>query len=205
MSPAGQDLAAPARRGPRLSFPGITAVALLAAATIFWSAVPLAGGGSGTRLSLIVAIVSGVLSIGQLAVTATLVRDPDGFSLADQVTRRLADLLRAVPWAELMTLATLALEALHSSPPWHTAVLTVALLGYLIALHLAESGAGASVLRTQVPLLAAGVGLTALAVGAAALPGPPAGPADALIRIAAVVVAVVVAGLAVPAWLGRSR
>lgn len=104
-----------------------------------------------------------------------------------------------------MTVAALTLEALHPARPWHTAVLAIALTGYLFAVHLAESGADASVLRTQLPLLAAGVGLSALAVGAAALPPLPSGPAEALIRVAAIVVAVVIAGLVVPAWLGRSR
>lgn len=200
MTRGGQGKAARSRSGSRLPFPGITAAALLAAGTIWWSAAPLAGGGAGTQLSLIIAIVSGVMSIAQLAVTATIARDADLFTLAHQ----LAELIRALPWPELMTVATLVLEALHSARPWHTAVLAVVLTGYLFATHLTESGAGAAVLRIQVPLLTAGVGLTAVAVGAAYLPHLPAGPAAAVIRVAAVVVAVVVAGIVVPAWLGRS-
>jgi hypothetical protein len=178
---------------------------LLAAGTIWWSAAPLAGGSAGTRLSLIVAIVSGVLSIAQLAIAAAVASDTDAYSPAEQAARRIADLIRTLPWPELMTVAALTLEALHSSRPWHTALLAIALTGYLFAVHLTESGADASVLRTQLPLLAAGVGLTALAVGAAALPPLPVGPAAALIRVAAIVIAVAVAGLVVPAWLGRSR
>jgi hypothetical protein len=205
MSPRGQDLRARSQSRNRLPFPGITAAALLAAGTIWWAAAPLAGGSAGTRLSLIVAITSGVMSIAQLAVTAAVARDTNAFSLTDQVARRVADLIRTLPWAEVMTVAALTLEALHRSHPWHTAVLAVALTGYLFAVHLAESGAGASVLRTQLPLLAAGAGLMALAVGAAALPPPPAGATAAVFRVAAIVVAVVVAGLVVPAWLGRSR
>lgn len=205
MSPQGQELAALSRSVRRLPFPGISAAALLAAGTIWWSAAPLSGGRAGTQISLIIAIVSGVMSIAQLAVTAAMARDTDAFSPAEQVARRIADLIRTPPWAELMTVATLALEALHSSRPWHTAVLAIALTGYLFAVHLAESGAGRSVVRAQLPLLAAGLGLTALAVGAAALPALPAGPAAAFIRVAAVVIAVVVGALVVPAWLGRSR
>ena len=197
-------MAARSWSGRRLPFRGITTAAVLAAGTIWWSAAPLAGGRAGTRLSLIVAIVSGVMSIAQLAVTATMARDTDAFTLADQVARRLAELIRTLPWPELMTVSILVLEALHSARPWHTAVLAVALTGYLLAAHLTESGAGASVLRAQLPLLTAGIGLTAVAVGAAYLPHLPAGPA-ALIRVAAVVIAVVVAGMVVPAWLGRSR
>src|SRR5215469_15854361 len=198
-------MAARSWSGRRVPVRGITAAVLLAAGTIWWSAAPLAGGRAGTRLALIVAIVSGVMSIAQLAVTATMARDTDALTLADQLARRLAELIRTLPWPELMTVSILVLEALHSSRPWHTAVLAVALTGYLLAAHLTEGGAGASVLRRQLPLLTAGIGLTAVAVGAAYLPHLPAGPAAALIRVAAVVIAVVVAGLVLPAWLGRSR
>jgi hypothetical protein len=188
-----------------MPFPSIAVAALLAAGTIWWSAAPLAGGSAGTRLSLTVAIVSGVLSIAQLAIAVTVARDTDAYSATEQVVLRVADLIRTLPWAELMTVAALTLEALHASRPWHTAVLVIALTGYLFAVHLAETGAGASVLRTQLPLLAAGAGLTALALGATALPPLPAGPAAALVRVAAIVIAVVVAGLVLPAWLGRGR
>lgn len=205
MSPRGQDPTARGRSRKSLPFPGISAAALLAAGTIWWSAAPLAGGGAGTRLSLIIAIGSGIMSIAQLAIAGAVASDNGAFSPAEQAALRIADLIRTLPWAELMTVATLTLEALHSSRPWHTAVLAIALTGYLFAVHLTESGAGATVLRTQLPLLASGVGLIALAVGAAALPPLPVGPAAALVRVAAIVIAVAVAGLVVPAWLGRSR
>jgi len=205
VSPRGQDPTARNRSEKRRPFPGIAGAAVLAAGTIWWSADPLAGGSAGTRLSLTVAILSGVMSIAQLVIAAAVARDTDAYSAAEQVALRIADLIRTLPWAELMTVAALTLEALHASRPWHTAVLAVALTGYLFAVHLAETGAGASVLRTQLPLLAAGAGLTALAVGATALPPLPAGPAAALLRVAAIVIAVVVAGLVLPAWLGRSR
>jgi hypothetical protein len=83
-------MAARSRIG-RPPFRGITAAALLAAGTIWWSAAPLAGGRAGTRLSLIVAILSGVMSLAQLAVAATTARDTASFTLADQVARRLAE------------------------------------------------------------------------------------------------------------------
>jgi hypothetical protein len=201
----GHDPTARNRSEGRLPFPGIAVAAVLGAGTIWWSAAPLAGGSAGTRLSLTVAIVSGVLSIAQLVLAAAVARDTDAYSAAEQVALRIADLIRTLPWAELMTVAALTLEALHASRPWHTAVLAIALTGYLFAVHLAETGAGAGVLRTQLPLLAAGAGLIALAIGAAALPPLPAGPAAALLRVAATIIAVVVAGLVLPAWLGRSR
>jgi hypothetical protein len=91
----------------------------------------------------------------------------------------------------------LVLEALHRSPPWHTGLLGAALLAYLFATHLAETQARPSVLRPQAPLIAAGLGLLALAVGAATLPAGTGSTAD-LIAVLAALAAVVVGGLALP-------
>jgi hypothetical protein len=104
-----------------------------------------------------------------------------------------------------MTIAAAALEALHPAKAWHTGVLGVALLGYLFAVHLAETGAGPRVLRPQLGLLAAGVGLMALAVGAAALPTLPSGTASSVIRYAAIAAAVIAGALTFPIWMGKKR
>jgi hypothetical protein len=45
----------------------------------------------------------------------------------------------------------------------------------------------------------------ALAVGAAALPVLPSGPASSVIRIAAIAAAVIAGALTFPAWMGRKR
>jgi hypothetical protein len=92
-----------------------------------------------------------------------------------------------------MIIAVLAVEALHRSRPWHTAVLGVVLLAYLLAVHLAETSAPVAALRPQLSLIAAGIGLTALSVGAAALSGTglrsDAGWLAALAAVAAVIAA----------------
>jgi hypothetical protein len=181
---------------------GIAAAGALATGVILWSAFPLSTGRAGTRLALAVAIVAGVMSIAQLAAAAIGNRDPDAFALVDQAARLLTSLVKILPWAELLIIAVLALEVLHASRPWHTALLGVALTGYLVAMHLTETRAGASVLRAQLPLLGAGIALTALSIGAAALPHFMAGTADTIIRIVVLVVAVVAVGLALPVWLG---
>jgi len=182
---------------------GIAATSALAAGVILWSAFPLSTGRAGTRLALAVAIAAGVMSLAQLAAAAIGNRESDGFAALDQVARWLTGLVKALPWAELLIVAVLVLEALHASRPWHTAMLGVALTGYLLAVHLTETRSGAGVLRAQLPLLCAGLALTALSVGAAALPHFMAGPADATIRIVALIVAVVAVSLAVPVWLSR--
>jgi hypothetical protein len=183
----------------------VLATALLAAGVILWSAWPLSGGSAGTQVTLVIAIATGAMSIAQLAIIATVGRRADGFGAADRLAHLLVSLVKMLPWAEIVTVAVLVLETLHKSRPWHTAVLAVALTCYLLAVHLAETEASASVLRAQLPLLGAGVGLLALAVGAAALPGLAAGPGTTFIRTAAVVLAAIVAGLAIPVWLGRGR
>jgi hypothetical protein len=143
------------------------------------------------------------MSVAQLAAAAIGNRDSDGFAVLDQAAQLLTGLVKILPWAELLTVAVLVLEVLHASRPWHTALLGVALTGYLLAVHLTETRAGVSALRAQLPLLCAGIALTALSVGAAALPHFMASPADAAIRIVVLVAAVVAVGLAVPVWLSR--
>ena len=183
----------------------VTLVAALAAAVIWWAAFPLSGGGGGTRLTLVIAIAAGAISVIRLAIQGAVARPTDRFEMADRAAELLVAAIGALPWPELMTVAALLLEVLHRSRPWHTAVLAVALTGYLFAVHLAETSAPAVTLRAQLPLLSAGAGLTALSIGAAALPGLPAGPVTILIRICAVALAAVAAGLVVPVWLGRGR
>jgi hypothetical protein len=176
---------------------------LLTAGTIWWAAMPLHDGRPGTRVAVITAIAAGVLGMAQIATVPPRQHDlPTGW-------HRAAGLLTAVvwaaPWPEVLLAAVLALEALHPSRPWHTCVLGAAILGLLLAANLAETGARPSVLRAQLPVLAAGLGLLAVSVAAAALPALPAGPAAAATRIAAVVAAVVVAALAVPVGGSRRR
>lgn len=183
----------------------LAATLLLAAGVIWWAAWPVSAGMAGTQVTLVIAIAASAMNVARLALSAIVTRPPDGFSAADRLTEQLASLVKMLPWAEIMSVAVLVLETLHRSRPWHTAVLAVALTGYLLAVHLTETEDSVSVLRAQLPLLGAGVGLTALAVGAAALPGLPAGPGTALIRTTAIVLAAIVAGLALPVWLGRRR
>lgn len=182
----------------------LSAAAALTVAAIWWAAFPVSGGGGGTRITLIVAITTGTMSVAQLALVGTVARRPDALTAADRAAHQLTGVITMLPWAVLMIVATLVLEALHRSRPWHTVVLAVALTGCLLAVHLAETDAHASTLRAQLPLLSSGIGLAALSIGAAALPGLAVGPVATLIRIAAVVLAAVAAGLAVPVWLGRS-
>jgi hypothetical protein len=171
------------------------AAGLLAAACVAWSATPLPAPRDLGRVLLVVAVACAALSVVRLLLGAA---PRDSLSYLNPVLHaalELADLVRRVPWAEGLVLAVLVLEALHPSRPWPTGLLGVALVAYLLAVHLAESRARPAVLRPQAPLLAAGLGLLALAVAAAMLPAE-TGTAAELMAVLAAVAAVAVAGLA---------
>jgi hypothetical protein len=174
----------------------VIAAGLLAAACVAWSASPLAGGRLGVAI-LAVTIASALLSVLRLVLGPTPAPAADFVNPAVRGLRTTANLVRSLPWAEIMVVGVLILEALHRSPPWHTGLLGAAVLAYLFATHLAESGARASVLRPQVPVIAAGLGLLVLAVGAAMLPASTGSPA-VLLAILAALAAVVVGGLILP-------
>lgn len=186
----GADWAAQARR--------VAAVALLAAVMITWAVAPVSGGGAGTRLTLIAAVICAVAGVGRLAIGEEPVSTSPFDPFYVRFTNTVAGVLHALPWAEFLIVAVLALEALHHARPWHTAVLGVALLAYEFAVHLAQARTAPAALAGQLPVIAAGAGLLALAVGAAALPRLHAGPGSELLRILAVAAAVVAGGLVLP-------
>jgi hypothetical protein len=184
----------------------IAAVAALAVGSVAWAALPLSGGGAGTRVLLIAAIASGAASMGRLLAGSG--REQTEAALGSLIRRTvdyLLTIIRGLPWAETMVVAVLVLEVLHRSRPWHTGLLGVALLGYLLALRQAEVGAGGAALRAQVPLIATGIGLSALAVAIAELRAVPGGDLSPVIRAIAATAAVVAVGVAIPWWLRRQR
>jgi hypothetical protein len=171
------------------------AAGLLAAGCVAWSAAPLSGAPHAAGVIVVIAAFCAAASVTSLLVGPA--SDAMNFDPVTRAAQTAAELLRAVPWAQGVVILALVLEALHRSRPWHTGVLGVALLAFLFAAHLAESRARAAVLRPQAPLIAAGLGLLVLAVGAAALPAQTGRAAD-VIAVLAALAAVVVAGLALP-------
>ncbi|HUZ51793.1 MAG TPA: hypothetical protein VMU94_04620 [Streptosporangiaceae bacterium] len=181
----------------------VLAVAALAAATVAWAAVPMSGARAGARPALIVAAACAVFSVAQLA--AALLASRPGTARRDTgvyqaplpgFIRRAWDGVRAVPWPQGLTVAVLGLEALHPARPWHTVVLGVVVLAFLLALHLAESADGPAVLRPQLPLIAAGLGLAVVSAGAAMLPAVSSG--SGWLTVIAAAAAVLAAALALP-------
>jgi hypothetical protein len=188
----------------------LLAVGLLVAGMLTWAALPMAGAHSGAKPALIAAICCAVLGLTRLGVAGfgigstrpdkALARPADELLVSgpERLWRQAVNVLATVPWPQLLIVAVLGLEALHPRRPWHTAVLGVVLLGYLVALHLAESGARLAVFRPQLALIAAGIGLAALSVAAAALPSSASGSGSGWLAVLAAIAAVVAAALALP-------
>ena len=160
------------------------AAVLLGAGCVVWAAVPLIHSGY-PNLALLLASL-GVATGGlRLALAEIAVSQDTYLTAAMQYWRRFLRVLQLVPWEEGAVVAVLWLEVLHPARPWHTAVLGAALIAYLLAMHLAESGASLRVLRSQVRVLAIGVVLLALGAGAGMLPATSAGAGSTLLRLVA--------------------
>jgi hypothetical protein len=182
-----------------IRFAAIRAAAgLLGAGCVVWSAVPLVHRGV-ANLALVLA-VCGVAGGALRPLLAGVPVPEDSFLLPAPLRAwlRFLETLRLVPWEEGAVLAIVWLEVLHSSRPRHTAVLGAALISYLLATHLAESGASPGVLRPQVRVLAAGAALLALGAGAGMLPAAGPGAGSALLRLVAAGALIAAGALVLP-------
>ncbi|HUJ08314.1 MAG TPA: hypothetical protein VLX31_19595 [Streptosporangiaceae bacterium] len=187
------------RYSARFPAPAALAVVALAAAAVLCAALPMHGASRGAKPVLIVAALCAAGSVAQLAgrmLAQGAARPAESYlpTLTGLASRAWAA-TAAVPWPQLLLVAVLVLEVLHPSRPWHTVLLGLILLGYLLALHLAETGARVFVLRGQLRLIAAGAALGAVSVGAGLLP---AGAGSGWLTAVAGVAAVIAAGLALP-------
>jgi hypothetical protein len=169
-----------------------TAASLLGGACVVWAAIPL----TGTLAGVVLTVAAAGAALGAARLWLGPPVETAGFASGlGRFLQRQAALVRTAPWAEVTVIAVLVLEALHRSRPLHTALLGAALLAYLVAVHLSESRARLAVLRPQVPLLAAGLGLLALATCATLLPAA-TGSAASLMAVLAALAAIAVGGLA---------
>ncbi len=171
---------------------------LLAAGCVAWSALPVQHSAElFSRPVLVAAAGCAVLGTARLAVGAEHSYPARYRSVPERTGLALLAALRAIPWADGMVLAVLVLEAMHSARPYHTGLLAAALVGYLFATHLAETGARPGTARQQLPLIAAGLGLLVIATGAVLLPVP-AGQASGWLSALAVIAAILAGALALP-------
>jgi len=175
------------------------AAVLLGAACVAWTAVPPRHTGLAT-LALVVSIIAVVAGALRLAL-ADVPQPEEGFFPTAPVRAWLTFLavLRGLPWEEIAVVALLWLEVQHPARPWHTAALGFGLAAYLLAVHIAESGAPAGrLLRRQAKVLLAGACLLALGAGFAMLPAAGPGAGSALLRVLAAAAVVAAAALVLP-------
>jgi phosphatidylserine synthase len=175
------------------------AAVLLGAACVAWTAVPPRHTGL-AALALVVSIIAVVAGALRLAL-ADVPQPEDGFFPSAPVRTWLTFLavLRGLPWEEIAVVALLWLEVQHPARPWHTAALGFGLVAYLLAVHIAESGAPAGrLLRRQAKVLLAGACLLALGAGFAMLPAASPGAGSALLRVLAAAAVVAAAALVLP-------
>jgi phosphatidylserine synthase len=175
------------------------AAVLLGAACVAWTAVPPRHTGL-AAVALVVSIIAVVAGALRLAL-ADVPQPEDGFFPSAPVRTWLTFLavLRGLPWEEIAVVALLWLEVQHPARPWHTAALGFGLAAYLLAVHIAESGAPAGrLLRRQAKLLLAGACLLALGAGFAMLPAAGPGAGSALLRVLAAAAVVAAAALVLP-------
>jgi phosphatidylserine synthase len=175
------------------------AAVLLGAACVAWTAVPPRHTGL-AAVALVVSIIAVVAGALRLAL-ADVPQPEDGFFPSAPIRTWLTFLavLRGLPWEEIAVVALLWLEVQHPARPWHTAALGFGLAAYLLAVHIAESGAPAGrLLRRQAKLLLAGACLLALGAGFAMLPAASPGAGSALLRVLAAAAVVAAAALVLP-------
>jgi hypothetical protein len=175
------------------------AAMLLGAACVAWTATPLLHTGL-AQLALIIAIVAVVAGALRLAF-ADVPQPEDQFFVPGYLRAWLTflQLLRTPAWEETAVVALLWLEVQHSLRPWHTAALGAALLAYLLATHLAESGAEAApLLRRHARPLIVGACLLALAAGFAMIPATAPGAGSAILRVLAAAAVIAATALVLP-------
>ncbi len=174
------------------------AAILLGTGCVVWATAPLVHTGY-ADFALFLAILGVTAGALRLVLAAVPVPE-DNYLLTGplRVWLWLLEILRLVPWEEGALIAVLWLEVAHRARPWHTAILGVALIGYLLATHLAESDASLEALRPQVRVLAVGAGLLALGAGAGMVPAVGPGAGSALLRLVAAGALIAAAGLVLP-------
>jgi hypothetical protein len=179
--------------GPRLAAP------LLGAACVVWTAVPPRDT-SWANIALVVSIIAVAASALRLAL-AEVPQPADVYFVSPALRSWLLFLrvLRTWPWEEIAVAALAWLEVQHPARPWPTAALGFGLVAYLLAVHIAESGAPAGrLLRRQAKVLLAGACLIALGAGFATLPAAGPGAGSALLRVLAAAAVVAAAALVLP-------
>jgi hypothetical protein len=175
------------------------AVALLGAACTAWAAVPLRGTGEGGVL-LVVAAACCVLAGAIRVLRKDAAEDDRGVfpgALAN-FAEWAEGVLVAGQWETFAAIAMVVLETLHPSRPWHTGLLAIGIVSYLLAVHRAEAVVPAAVFRGQARVLVASLALLVGATGVAMIPAARTGTLPVWLEVLAALAAMAAAALALP-------
>jgi len=177
----------------------IAVVALLGTACLAWSAIPLTGTGPAGVAALLVAATCVCAGVMRLIGKGTGADDPS-FVLSTwaRLSYQAKAILVRTGWESGGVVAMVVLEALHRSRPWHTGLLAVAVLGYLLAVQRAESALPFGTLRRQSRALVVSVALVAVTTGVATGPSAGTGALSGWLEIVAALAAVTAGALALP-------
>ena len=149
----------------------IIAVALLGAICVIWAAVPLGGTGTPGVLLLVVAAICICAGLLRLVRKDTDEHERYVFpGVLGGLANSANDVLLRTGWETGAAVSVVVLEALHPSRPWHTGLLAIAVVCYLLAVHQAESAIPATVFRGQGRVLLASMTLVVVATAVAMIP-----------------------------------
>jgi hypothetical protein len=203
---AGEGAASLAPGGERAALRGLLALArpraaalVLGVACVAWAAAPLPAAGWAV---FALAVAAACVAAGSLRLALLEVPEPQEayfMSLPERTWYQFLAAIRTLAWEEIGCAAMLWLEVLHPARAWHTAILGTALVAWLLAVHIAESGTAAAVLlRRQVRVLVLGACLLALGAAASLLPAASSGASAIALQILAVIAVTAAAILVLP-------
>lgn len=175
----------------------LPAVTVLGAACVWWSASPLRTGAPGEVLVVVAAVcvAAGLLRLLGASRDEAAQRDAVGISRS---VATFDHSLRVVPWEAIAAVTIVVLEATHHRSPWHSGVLALALVAYLLVVRQAESAVPGPLFRGHVGTAVAGVALVVLVAAVASIPSAGTGTLAGWLEMAAALGAVLAVGLVLP-------
>ena len=177
----------------------IAVTALLGAACTVWSALPLRGTGAPGGLLVVVAgvcVVGGALRL--LARGALVTGLPPFLTTWSAVLGAGRSMLQWTGWESLAVVSVVALETLHRSRPWHTGLLALVVVCYLLAVYQSEPPVPAALVRGEARVLVVSLPLIAVATGVAMVPTAGSGATSGWLEIIAALAAITAGALALP-------
>jgi hypothetical protein len=175
------------------------ATALLGIAGTAWAAFPLRGTGT---LGWLMVVVAGVCVLGgvlRLLAQSGPATKPSLFATVwSTVLGTGRSMTRRAGWESAAVISMVVLETLHHSRPWHTAVLAVVVVSYLLAVHQAEQPAPVVLWRGELRVLVVSLPLMAVATGVAMAPAAGAGATSGWLELIAALAAILAVALALP-------